>query len=109
MQNIVGTQITKQRNSLGIIQAELARRAGVTPATICQIESGKRMPGISIIVRIAQALVTSIDYLVGVSESPCIDSPNNISEAHTLFRELQRLSERDQEFIKLSIKHLRGK
>lgn len=34
-------EFTKLRKSMGITQAELAERTGVSPATICRIEKGK--------------------------------------------------------------------
>jgi transcriptional regulator with XRE-family HTH domain len=52
---------------LGWSQNELARRAGVNHPTLFKIEAGQRAdPSISIVVRIARALGTTAETLLGV-------------------------------------------
>lgn len=48
-----------------INQGELAKMSKTTEATISQILSKKRNPGLYIIVRIARALNTDLNYLCG--------------------------------------------
>jgi len=53
------------RFALGWNQAELARRSGLTQATVSRIESGKvTNPGILEVKKIADAFGTTIDNLI---------------------------------------------
>lgn len=45
-------------------QTELAEKAGVTQGTISMIETGGRTPSLPVMVRIAEALSCSVDYLL---------------------------------------------
>lgn len=64
----LGKRIEERRKQLGWSQNELARRAGVNHPTLYKIESGQRVdPSLSIVVRIARALGTSAEALLGLS------------------------------------------
>lgn len=53
------------RYTLGWNQAKLARKAGITQATLSRIESGKVLnPGIIEVKKIADAFGTTIDNLI---------------------------------------------
>lgn len=52
------------REYLGISQSELARRAGVTPSCVCQIERGKRVPILDVFIRLVKALGVSCERLL---------------------------------------------
>lgn len=56
--------IRTMREAMGLTQAELASRVGVTQTAIARYESGVRLPGIQIAARIAQALNCKIDDLM---------------------------------------------
>lgn len=51
--------IRNRRTDLGLSQAELARRVGVSSAHICRIESGKRAPSVPMARKLAAALDVS--------------------------------------------------
>ncbi len=59
----VGRKIKERRQSFGWSQKVLAEKTGLTPACVCQIESGKRCPTIETIYRISMILGCSIDAL----------------------------------------------
>ena len=62
----LGDRIKARRKTLGWSQNELARRAGVNHPTLFKIESGQRTnPSIGTIVKIARALGTTAESLVG--------------------------------------------
>jgi transcriptional regulator with XRE-family HTH domain len=62
----LGERIASRRRALGWSQNELARRADVNHPTLYKIEAGQRAnPSIAIIVRIAQALGTTAETLLG--------------------------------------------
>ena len=67
----IGMRLARLRQMLGWTQVQLARRAGLTPHGISQIESGRRSGwGIELetAYRLAFALGTSIDVLTGMPE-----------------------------------------
>ena len=62
----VAERIKRQRRSMGLSKAELARRSGLPRATITHIEQ-RRSNGLSTItlVKIADVLKISTDFLLG--------------------------------------------
>ena len=59
-------RLKERRREVGISQAELARRTGVTARTIQNYEMGSRKPQqMEIVRKMAEALDTSIEYLLG--------------------------------------------
>lgn len=75
----IGIGIKNTRLTVGITQAELARRLGVTPQAISQYERGEKKPKIETIKKIADALGVSwfqlshLDDLVATSEERVLD------------------------------------
>lgn len=75
----IGIRIKNARLTVGITQAELARRLGVTPQAISQYERGEKKPKIETIKKIADALGVSwfqlshLDDLVATSEERVLD------------------------------------
>jgi len=58
----LGTRILLARRENSINQTELAKKAGLQPSYISQIESGKRTPTFKNLQKIAKALGKSLDY-----------------------------------------------
>lgn len=75
----IGIGIKNARLTVGITQAELARRLGVTPQAISQYERGEKKPKIETTKKIADALGVSwfqlshLDDLVATSEERVLD------------------------------------
>lgn len=75
----IGIGIKNERLNVGITQAELARRLGVTPQAISQYERGEKKPKIETIKKIADALGVSwfrlshLDDLVATSEERVLE------------------------------------
>lgn len=61
-----------------ISQAELGRLTGVTQANISLICAGKHVSGVGVLARIAEALDTSIDFLIA---SPKPSSKKSLAHA----------------------------
>lgn len=55
--------IREKREALKMTQRELANRVGITPAQMCMIETGKRMPSLKVALRIASALGCTVEEL----------------------------------------------
>ena len=63
-------RIREARKAKSLIMKELAQKIGVTESTISMYETGKREPDLETLVRIADVLDVSTDYLLGRSASP---------------------------------------
>ncbi|ABZ85330.1 transcriptional regulator, putative [Heliomicrobium modesticaldum Ice1] len=62
---VIATRLRSIREQLGLTQAEVAERAGVSPGLIGQIEQGKVQPSLRTIERVAEAVgVTPCYFLV---------------------------------------------
>lgn len=59
----IGTRIVLRRKAMGLQQKELARRAQMSAAQLCQVENGRVSPSFGIVERIAAALDTDIPGL----------------------------------------------
>jgi transcriptional regulator with XRE-family HTH domain len=64
----IGERIKEIRLKRGFSQSELARRAGLTPGFIWQVEVGMKEPGRRALVGIARALSVSLDELIPINK-----------------------------------------
>lgn len=55
------------REKLGLSQAELAQKVGISQVCLCRYESGDRSPSYQILKLIANELGCTIDYLISES------------------------------------------
>ena len=84
-QNIeIGARIATLREALGMTQEELARKVGYTASssrsTIQKIEAGKSGVPTSKMPKFAEALDTSVPYLMGLEEDPEEDIADYLEE-----------------------------
>ena len=63
-------RIREARKAKSLVMKELAQKIGVTESTISMYENGKREPDFETLIRIADALDVSTDYLLGRSAPP---------------------------------------
>lgn len=61
----VGRRIVQFRRELGLTQRQLAKRVGVQPPYLSQIETGKRQGTLKLLLSIAKELDTDVDTLAG--------------------------------------------
>ena len=66
----VGIRIKELRTELHMTQKQLAEKIGSAQNTIAQYEKGQSKISMEILVNLAVALKTTIDYLVGLNDSP---------------------------------------
>lgn len=79
---MLGMRIAILRASKGWSQTELARRIGVSASAVGMYEQGRREPSLGILLRLAQELGATTDYLLmgqtqhsdppAVPDLPCI-------------------------------------
>ena len=61
---LLGTRIEHIRTTLGLTQQELAKRVGLTRASIANIETGRHRFLLHVVERFAQALSTTPKHLM---------------------------------------------
>jgi len=67
--NRIGERIKNKREQLGLQLNELAKRVGVSPSALSQIEKSKSFPTILTLKSIAEQLETTVGELIGENES----------------------------------------
>ncbi|MBQ3803175.1 MAG: helix-turn-helix transcriptional regulator [Oscillospiraceae bacterium] len=66
----IGRRIREERLAAGISQADLAELADVSPQYISLVENGRKQLSLTVLVRIADVLSASVDWLLfGYQES----------------------------------------
>lgn len=72
-------RIKQQRKILGVSQEELSRRAGVSLKTVQRWENGERSPNTLVMPKIAEALNTTVGYLMGIEDNRTVEptKPSN--------------------------------
>ena len=72
MKNILGNRIRHLRESQHLNQIALSKKLHISNATLSQYESGTRIPSDEMKVAIARFFGVSIDYLLGLDQSPTL-------------------------------------
>lgn len=108
-ESVLRMRITGKRESKGMNQAQLAEKAGITPAAISQIEKGNRIPSIPVLHRIASVLEVSLDYLRGKTERSEIEDLLQSEEIKAFYRGFESLSSEDRDVIKKNIDFLKSR
>lgn len=70
-------RLTGLRESMNYSKTKLAHIIGVSLSTYANWEYGYNDPDMDTIVKLANALNTSTDYLMGKTENPPLSEPNN--------------------------------
>lgn len=63
-------RLQSRRMELGLTLAELGKRVSLTASTLKNYETDRRKPTPETLVRLADALDTSVDYLLGRTDEP---------------------------------------
>lgn len=66
----IGARVRALREAAGLTQGELARRTGIHRPNIARIESGRHMPSLDTVVRIARALDVQPSAILSVLDEP---------------------------------------
>ena len=61
---MLGSRIAFARRRMGVSQAVLAARIGVTPAAVGAYEQGRRSPSAAILVALSKVLGVSVDFIL---------------------------------------------
>ena len=91
-------KLKKIRKEKNITQIRLSVAAEVSQETISAYESGKAFPSVETLVKIADFLDVSIDYLLDRTDNPIINTKNNINnddELLNLYHQLNKEQKND--------------
>ena len=72
---MIGKRVKELRIEKGLSQQELGSAIGVTKVSICGYEKGTRLPNLEKLVKLADALETTTDFLLG-REIPIMNEEN---------------------------------
>lgn len=73
-EEIIGNNVAKYRNQMGITQAELAEKVGISPAFISKVERGKKMMKVQTLFALSKALNVSCDALLSQEDSSQVEN-----------------------------------
>ena len=78
--NIFGYRVRQIRQSIMLSLSDVARYIDTNGSSLGNIERGDKSPSIDMMIKIADCLCVSIDYLLGRSEDPCYEKYLDIAE-----------------------------
>jgi putative molybdopterin biosynthesis protein len=94
MTRIVAGRLEAMRRARGLSQRALAEAAGITRQAVGAVEAGRMQPSVSIALRLARALGTSVEALFG--DEPAAEPPlARMAFARIAGREIRHRLERD--------------
>lgn len=67
---IIGGRIKERRKALQLNQQQLSELAEISQTQISRYEIGENEPTAEVIAQLAEALKTSADYLIGITDDP---------------------------------------
>jgi transcriptional regulator with XRE-family HTH domain len=67
---MIGEEVRRRREALGLTGAQLAARAGLAPSAVSQIETGKRTPSSASVIKLAAALGVEVGDLYPKGQAP---------------------------------------
>lgn len=60
----LGVKIERARKKLGLSQAELGQRVGVSQTAVCRWETGAKQPSLNNMLKLSKVLEIPMDYLL---------------------------------------------
>lgn len=85
-----GERLTQARNNAALTQEELGDMIGASSQQISAYEHGKREPFPYIIIKLAEALGTTTDWLLGLSDKPQREVKEVTTDELSYLRKLDR-------------------
>lgn len=90
---MLNQRIREMRQAQGMSQVELAGRLGVTKQSISNWENDNIQPSIEMLVKLAQTLSVSADYLLGLEGRQTLDvsglSPQAVGHLQLLIEDIK--------------------
>lgn len=76
--------LERRRRALGLTQAQLAERVGLSRQALVAIERGQSRPGVDVALRLARILGASVETLFADSATTCARAVGSVAERATL-------------------------
>lgn len=96
-----GERLKDIRNKRKMSQTELAELSGLHYTQIGRYEKGKSMPSSDVLSKFAEIFSISIDFLLEGSSDDVAQSQINDRDLLKQFKEIESLSEKDKETVKI--------
>lgn len=68
--NVFASRLATARDLVHLSQRQLALRLGISPRAVGQYEQGENLPSVTTLVKIAEILHCSADFLLGLADDP---------------------------------------
>ncbi len=89
---LIGSRVKAARRAKGMTQQQLAEKLDFSAAdSVGHIECGRNKPSLPTLIRIAQTLDVSLDYLTGFASAPHETLRSEIAEREALTPEQEKL------------------
>lgn len=98
----VAARLREARRKRALSQAELAATAELKQSAVSHYESGRRVPSLEHIIRLAKALEISVEFLIGADSSPSYSGGISAELAALL----EKLPKKDVELLHLLAREL---
>lgn len=108
VKNTIAERLRDLRVARGLTQEELAERVGVVKMTIAHFEQKKRLASVDVLMACAAVLRTSVDYLVGLTDSTDCDPIHQHAQMQTLLEILNLLRDDQLGIIKATAEAMRA-
>ncbi|HUF72861.1 MAG TPA: helix-turn-helix transcriptional regulator [Gammaproteobacteria bacterium] len=92
-ENIFAKRLQERRRALDLSQEGLAKKAKLQSTAVSHFETGGRKPSFDNLRHLADALETTVDYLMGRTDSHSVA----LASGDQLYRDYEKLSARDRE------------
>lgn len=89
-------RLQELRDERGLSQEQLAKKSMLQSSAISHFETGARKPSFDNLRKLADALETTVDYLMGRTDSP--DAA--LAAGDQLYRDFEKLTDRDREIAR---------
>lgn len=97
--NSLGNRILELRKAKGWSQSDLADKVGISYAQIGRYETKGAQPPAEVIKKIAEALDTSVDYLIFGSSADKASAALHDAEVIRYFKEIEALPHEDKDAL----------
>ena len=94
--NLFPQRLQALREKRGLNQEELAKKGSLQATAISHFETGTRKPSFDNLRRLADALETTVDYLMGRTDDPAAIVP----EGDQIFRDFEKLTAEERKFAR---------
>lgn len=102
----VGKRIKRRREQRNLSQEALAKMIGKTRTVVTGYESGEVMPPGLVVKQLAEALGTTADFLLGLTDNPEREGGEFDNEVRMIARKIQNLDRTERRELNIFLKYI---